>query len=235
MKILTEYLEALKNVFGTDLVSVILYGSRVSDFDYETKNSDFNLMVVLSKPDLEAIGRLAKDTASWAKAGNHPPLFFSEHELIRSTDVFPVEFNDILVSRKVLYGKDVFAGITIENKNLRHQCEFELKSKVLNLRRSFALYSDDEKRLAEALKSSVSSVLVLFRHSARLVCETPLDNAGALKVWEEKVGLQKGIFETIIGIKKDSAKGKHVVKDLFIGYVSEIQKVEEYVDSLSEC
>ena len=55
------------------------------------------------------------------------PVFFTEDYIIRSTDVFPIEFLDMKENHVTLYGKDLFEAIAVDTKNLRFQCEQEIK------------------------------------------------------------------------------------------------------------
>ncbi len=60
-------------------------------------------------------------------------IFFYQ-ELVNALDVFPIEFIQIQEKHALLIGRDVFDGLIVSKENLRHQCEFYLRSNLLSLR-----------------------------------------------------------------------------------------------------
>jgi hypothetical protein len=98
---------------------------------------------------------------------NLVPVFWTERELKASSDVFPVEFTDLKECNKVLYGRNVVAEIIVDGKNLRHQLEFELRSKLLRLRSEWFSIKDSKPLLAHFLGRAGTSFLYLFTHAQK--------------------------------------------------------------------
>ncbi|MCB4757375.1 MAG: hypothetical protein LHV69_10175 [Elusimicrobia bacterium] len=191
-KIVDEYCEGLKNVLGNNLISIILYGSAAKE-EQIPKESDVNLMIILRECSLEKFSTAEKIISLGEKKGNINPVFWSEDELRNSADVFPVEFLDIKEKYRVLHGKDIFAEIAIDTKNLRHQLEFELRSKLLHLRTEWLNLKGSKGLLFYFLTRAGTSFLHLFKH-AQKISNGKLDNSLAQD------------FQTCIKLKKKEIK-----------------------------
>ena len=73
----------------------------------------------------------------WRRLGHPLPVYFTVEELSDAADVFPIEFHQMANARIVLYGHDPFEFVKLSNANLRHQTEYELRSKLIQLRRLY--------------------------------------------------------------------------------------------------
>ena len=104
-------------------------------------------------------------------------------KLQTSTDCFPIEFHDMQEQRRVLFGKDVIAGLAIDRSFYRAQVEHELRAKLLRLRQKGAGLLSDEKGLLRLMLDSVSTFLVLARHALLL--------SGVERGLEEARGVRK--------------------------------------------
>ncbi len=123
----------LQTLFGNKLVSVILYGSAAKK-QHLPQKSDVNVLVVLKEVHLSDLSLARKCVAIAQKKINLAPVFWSEQEIGRGADTFPLEFRDIQESYEVLAGKDVVGEVAVSTRNLRHQVEAELTSKLLQMR-----------------------------------------------------------------------------------------------------
>ncbi|HBU69477.1 MAG TPA: hypothetical protein DEE98_03735 [Elusimicrobia bacterium] len=229
---LNDYLDALKKNLGGELESVILYGSKA--FGEELKGSDHNLLVVLGSARPELMEKLHSDTLKWTALGNRPPMFFTAGELRGACDVFPIEFNDIKEKHKVLHGSDVAAGLKVENTHLRHECEYELRGKLLKLRQSYIMSAGKPGILCGIMADTVSSVAVLFRHVVTLFGEkAPEKKYDSFKVLSARTGIDAAIFEEIIRLRNGAAvKGASEAGALMGQYMSQIEKVIKAVDEI---
>ncbi len=144
---LEEFVDQLKRAHGNNLVSVILYGShgrRVALHDNpgiiprgrDANNPDVNhdILVVLKHVDPIGLKRSRHIVERWREAGNPLPLFIGRDEISQSADVFPAEFIDLCRGRLVLAGRDPFEGFRVPGRNLKHQLEYELESKLTTYR-----------------------------------------------------------------------------------------------------
>jgi len=176
--VINDFTEQLKIGLGSNLLSVILYGSVVSG-EYAKLYSDANLLIVLEKTDLNILD-IAASIKKKTKFKRINLLIFTLECLKGSTDTFPMEFLDIKDRYEVLYGEDYFAGMKIGLLNLRHQCEWELKSKILQMQKFYISFRGKDKALAEFLIKHMPSFMVIFRNTLRLKNISTTDNLEVL-------------------------------------------------------
>jgi len=163
---LKAFADSLKEALGERLASVILYGSAAKGSHTEGF-SDVNVLVVLRAVSLDDVAR-ASGLARRAGERRYSLVFWSEAELRRCSDVFPIEYRDILSGYKVLQGGDALAGLAVDERNLRHQLEFELRSKLLRLRAGWPEVQGDKTALAKALAPAGASFARLLEEARGL-------------------------------------------------------------------
>jgi predicted nucleotidyltransferase len=134
---LQPWVEALRAAASDACRAVYLHGSALTPrFD---PKSDVNLLLVvadLPQSRLDAVARAV--AARRAKGGRTvTPLVLTDEQIRRSVDVFPVEFQDLATRRALLWGEDVLAALRVGRHHLRHQCESELRSKLVGLRQAY--------------------------------------------------------------------------------------------------
>jgi predicted nucleotidyltransferase len=125
--IVTRFLTAAIQVFRDDLRSVILYGTAAEGRLRPT--SDINLVLVLSSFDTAKADEIRPQFSSAASAGKLSAMFLLESEIASAVELFAEKFSDILRRRRVIYGSDSFAGISIP----RGVEIWRLKQVLLNL------------------------------------------------------------------------------------------------------
>lgn len=164
---LQEFVSGVQSAVQDKLVSALLYGSAARGEPY-TPNSDLNVLLIVKDFSLKDMSALRKVLARGQKNARIAPIFWTEEELKNSVDVFPVEFLDMAENHKVLYGKDPVTGIHVDTKNLRHQVEFELRSKLLRLRSGWIEFSDSPKAQLNFLLRSGASLMLLFTQAQKM-------------------------------------------------------------------
>jgi len=230
---LEKFVEQLETVFKDNLKSVVLYGSKASGEDTK-KNSDHNILVILGEVRFEDMKASSKAVAGWTKQGNPPPLLFTQAMLKESMDVFPIEFQDIKDNNRILYGQDLVSGLEIEDVNLRHEVEFELKGKLLKLRQGYMMYAEKDSKIRDLLVDSISSFLVLFKHTAKLLGRTPpKKKIDALDALSEKTGLKKQVFLDVFNMKHGDKNALNLnMEKVMMEYMIEIEKIVKIVNDL---
>ncbi|MCS7151589.1 MAG: nucleotidyltransferase domain-containing protein [Endomicrobia bacterium] len=229
-KIIENFIQELKNTIGTKLKSVILYGSKASQED--TKYSDYNILIIIEELKFDNLKLLVKPFHKWLKEKNTPPLVFDTKMFYSSIDVFPIEFLDIKQNHKVLYGDDPFENLEIDLKNLRHECEFELKSKLLKLRQAYIITKGNKRKIKRLLIDTISTFLVLFKSVLHLVGKTPpVKKVEVLNMIKDFIDIDVEPFEKILHLKQNIKEAKkYDVEELFEKYVEQIEKIISYVD-----
>ena len=133
---LNRLIDDLRAGHGENLVSILLYGS-VAAGDHIELRSNHNLLIALKRITLADLGLSRTTMRDWLSLGQPMPVYFTVEELKRAADVFPIEFLQMEQARKVLYGSDPFEFVEISRANLRHQTEYELRTKLIQLRRLY--------------------------------------------------------------------------------------------------
>src|SRR5581483_388410 len=137
-KQIAEFLSRMRQAAGENLQSVILYGSG-ADGEFHPNYSNVNLLCVLRETSFAALNDLAPAVHWWTRKKYHVPLLLTRDELKRSADVFSIELLDMREQHRVLYGEDVFEGLTIPMRFHRVQLEYELREKTILLRERMLL------------------------------------------------------------------------------------------------
>ena len=167
----------------------------------------------------------------------HPvPVYFTVAELQEAADVFPIEFHQMEAARKVLYGSDVLANVSISDANLRHQTEYELRSKLVQLRRQYIPASASVEGLKALMAESFVSFAALFRAVLLLNgIEPPATKHEVTALTIDHLGLDGGVFEKIINIRMDNfaeALDEVGANRLFGEYMEQIERVIDSVDKV---
>src|SRR5438270_6890318 len=127
---LQQLVDRLREAHRDRLLSVILYGSGATG-DHHEQFSDLNVLCVLAQVTPTELGASEPVFKWWRAQGNPSPLLLSEEEMRTSSDCFTIEFKDIQERRRVLYGRDVMEGLSIDKSFYRAQVERELRAKLL--------------------------------------------------------------------------------------------------------
>lgn len=233
----TEFIDDLRSTHGANLRSVILYGSAASG-DFVPRISDYNILVALEKIGPADLRKAHACVREWARLGHPVPVYFTVSELMNGGDVFPIEFHQMAQARKVLFGPDLLADIVIENKFLRLQTEFELRSKLLQLRRQFIPASTSVDGLKRLMAESLSSFAALFR--AALVLKgvnAPTTKHEIIALTTKHFGIDGSPFAKIFAIRENNFTedlNEISANRLFGAYMIEIERIIDAVDALDK-
>src|SRR6478672_11031650 len=176
---LDDLVTQLRAAYGTHLSAVVLYGSAATA-EHLGKQSDHDVLVLLDQFEPAMIAAASAVARAWRDAGNPPPMTMTVDEWNRSSDVFPMEYTDILERHRVLHGTAPFADVSVSPANLRLQLEQQVLGKLLHLRQGALLAGTDGKRQLELIAASLGTIMVLFRAVLRLHREQPAPNNVAL-------------------------------------------------------
>jgi predicted nucleotidyltransferase len=175
---LEQFATAVAEAAGDNLVALVLYGSAA--VGQQTARSDVNLLLVLRDGGAGALGALGPAFRQWVRAGERPPLVFSEEGWRNAADVFPIEIEDIRHRHRVLRGADPVVALRTEPEHLRHQLEREARGLLIQLRASYAAALGDGAGLTAVVTDSFGTVLALFRALLRLKGADVPDDVQAL-------------------------------------------------------
>jgi predicted nucleotidyltransferase len=232
---LSGLIDDLRATHGENLASVVLYGSAAAG-DHIELRSDYNLLIALNRITPEDLRLAQAPMREWQRLGHPLPVYFTVEELSDAGDVFPIEFHQMANARVVLYGKDPFEFVQLSDANLRHQTEYELRSKLIQLRRLYIPASVSLEKLCDLMSDSLASFAALFRAVLLLHGQqAPVAKPDCVRLTARLLKLDVTPFERIFQFRaSDDLPGSETeANELFGAYMLQIERVVEAVDELT--
>ena len=238
-KTLTQ--ESLNHLVGNlcsmhrdNLSSVVLYGSAAAG-DHIESRSDYNLLIALNRIRPEELRLAQAPMREWHRLGHPLPVYFTVEELADAADVFPIEFYQMENARIVLYGQDPFEFVKLSDTNLRNQTEYELRTKLIQLRRLYIPASRSVEKLCNLMGDSLASFAALFRAVLILRGEAaPVAKPDCVRASVQLLKLESEPFEKILGFRESATRpsSEKEADELFAAYMGQIVRVVEVVDRM---
>ncbi len=229
---LSGLVDDLRTTHGDNLASVVLYGSAAAGDHIEVR-SDYNLLIALNRITPEDLRLAQAPMREWQRLGHPLPVYFTVEELSDAADVFPIEFHQMAHARIVLYGHDPFEFVKLSDGNLRHQAEYEMRSRLIQLRRLYIPASVSVEKLCNLMSDSLSSFAALFRAVLLLYGEqAPVAKPDTVRATVRLLKLDAAPFERIFEFRRDGAlpSSEKEANDIFGSYLFQIEQVVEAVD-----
>jgi predicted nucleotidyltransferase len=226
-----SYLSNLNEVFGSNLLSVMLYGSYVSG-DFVPGVSDVNVLVILDHSDTNSVMQLGRNTSRMMRKYNITPLILTKNEFVNSADVFPMEYADIKRRNKVLSGSDETSSLVLEIDNLRHQLEERLRGSAASLRQMLIAARGRKRVLKANLRAVYGTLKAVCRGLLTLkgVDEIPSEWPAIIdelsKSYSMETAALMGLHELRKGVKMDA-------HDIATQTLSTLEKLILTVDSMN--
>ncbi len=159
---LTQYVEQIAQSWSADLGGLILFGSAARG-DFIVGRSNINLLLVIKNLSVDLMQRAGELHKQWGKHQIIAPLLMTEADLVRSRNVFPLEFLQMIQSHVLLIGHDPFGEEQLDPTRLGWQCEQELMANLLRLRQRFIEGEGRIEAIHALLILSISAVLPSIR------------------------------------------------------------------------
>lgn len=228
---LSAFVTAVRAAAGDDVVAVVLFGSAAGR-DYHGPASDHNVLMLVKRAGAAELSALAPAVRQWTRAGNPPPLVLTPAEWERRSDVFALEYADLLEQHRVVFGTFAAESIRVRRRDLRLQLESEVMGKLMRFRRGVMNAGSEAPRLRELLEDSLSSMLTLLRgtlhlhgESAPVSSEALCDRAGAL------AGFDAAPFRAVVAHRRGTAPLRDdALRGIVAGYLEGIERLVVHVD-----
>jgi len=221
--------------YKDNIHSITITGSALTD-DFDPGKSDINSVFVLSEMDLKFLKLLAPLGKRYRKKRIAAPLIMTPEYIMNSIDVFPLEFLNIKLLHKTIFGEDLFCDLEINRFDLRLQCERELKVRLIGLRQGYISCLGNSKMLMDMFVESFSGYIPVFRGIILLLGkEPPLLNHDVLAILEDVSGVNTSAFKNILKQKKQKTKlimGQ--LNTIFEDYYAAIEKLGDITDDIKE-
>jgi hypothetical protein len=210
------FLEEILSTYRDRIHSIHVTGTATTD-DYDPKVSDVNSLFVLKEMDLKFLELIAPLGKKYGKKRVSAPLIMTPDYIQKSLDVFPVEFLNFKLIHTTVFGEDILDNIDIDRKDLRHQCERELKVKLIWLRQSYISSLGNKKFITLLGK------------------EPPLLQGKVIASLAESTGINTGVFSKILMEKHEKIKlSLEELNTIFEDYYSATEKLGSIVDEIKD-
>jgi predicted nucleotidyltransferase len=225
------FVKGLEKIYGDGLVSAVVYGSAAGG-EYSGKYSNINFAVVLKDTSLGSLKKASRLIRK-IKFSSVIPVFFTERYISTSTDIFPLEFLDMKENHIVLRGKDPFAKLEIDARNLRFQCEQELKSKILNIKRAYVRTAGSAALEALLLRSLTSSLHVLRNLAGLKGRERPYGKEDVIEGVSREFGVDLGGMKKALDMRSGNMRlTRAETEDCLASLVKALEEISDRVDAL---
>ena len=219
-----EFSSNIESIFGSNLLSIYLYGSGARG-EYIQGKSDINFLVVIESEGLNFLSGVWEYLDKWEKRGISTPLILTESYLSSSLDTFPLEFHNMKEANDLVFGKDLLENIIVNDNDLRVQVEHELKAKLLSLRQGFMKTKGNRNELIDLISQSLPTISAIFNGTLHLK-KIEIKGKKLSKLYtavEKTFKLRKGLFRDLLNVKL--AVGKRTTSEL-------IELMEEYMTAI---
>lgn len=222
-KVLVPFSQVMIALHANNLKSISLYGSAVGE-DFIPKKSNINLLLVMERidpPDLKTSLKLINQAR---KKGIVPLLLTVEH-VKSSTDTFPVEFLEMKDNYVLIYGKDILGELEVNSRNVRLQCEQQLKGGLIRLYQVYLEAGMKKKRIRSLLINSLTSFIPIFRSLLRLRGKAlPVKKRDIISDLGKEFSVNGDVFLKILNMK-EGKKVEGNLEKLFGDYMEEVEKL----------
>jgi hypothetical protein len=222
-----------RNIFGEDLISIILYGSGAGE-DYVPGKSDLNFLIMLTERGIEGLDMVLETVGRWRKRNVAIPLFMTRDYLAGSQDAYPIEFLNMRRSYLVVTGEDVLAPLAFDPRHIRLQLERELRGKLLHLRSGYLATGGKPRKVRELIGASLTAFVSLF---GALLCLKNLEIPKRKRAVIAAAGMAFGV-DAAVFLRCEEIRGKTdrfspaEVLAVFRDYLKEVNRLCEMIDRM---
>ncbi|RJQ49372.1 MAG: hypothetical protein C4538_02380 [Nitrospiraceae bacterium] len=227
------FLDEILSAYQEEIHSIYVTGSSITD-DFKEKTSDINSLIVLKEMNLKFIESLAVLGKKYGRHRIAAPLMMTPEYIRTSLDVFPIEFLNFKLIHATVYGEDILEPLEISRMDLRHQCERELKVKLVALRQGYISSLGDRKVIADGLARSITGYIPLFRGIILLLGkQPPVSQYEAISALSEAAGVETAAFSNVLRVKHEKTKfSLEELNTIFEDYYSATEKLGKIADEI---
>lgn len=231
-KALKVMLPEIKEVFGSELLMVSLYGSAATG-TFIKGVSDINLLIIVERSDAKRLCMLSKRSRRSLLEYRITPHILTRQELVTSADVFPVEYTEIRETMILLEGDSLFEDLDSSMKNYRHQVESMIRGSLNSLRQILLMTSCEEKILYRELLSWSGRQIPLYRAVLRLFGSSPegMSTEQMLQVLEKNSGCPCEGLKELANLRGRQTE-KHQLHELSSKLLDEYMGLVEVIDAI---
>ena len=213
----------LSRVFGARLRSVVAYG-----LDTPAAPRLLHALALVDRLAFEDLVKCVPFVSGWQRRSLAVPLILELEEFLRTLDVFPLEYGDIIAHHVVITGSNPFGGAHVAQGDVRRACELAAKSHLIHLREGFLETGGHADAVGRLIAASAPAFVALLRNIARLSDDDVSDVPG---IAERQIGIPADVVREVIAAGIGTRSGIAEPTALFWRYIAASERVWEYVDT----
>jgi len=219
----------LQAVAGDNLLGLSAFGGCVTG-DTFYADVPARTVAVLDHVDLEMLDRLAGEGARFGQQRLAAPLIMTPPYIRASCDTFPLELLEIQQLHALIWGHDHFAELTFDRRDIRLQCERELKSELIQLRQGLLSVAGRHKALYDLCLACAERSIRVLRGVLQLKDALPPPRL-VHEVVARAVEVTRVELDTL---KNMLAGDAHSSLPVFQRFYAEVEALVSHVDGLDD-
>ena len=213
----------LSRVFGARLRSVVAYG-----LDTPAAPRLLHALALVDRLAFEDLVKCAPFVGGWQRRLLAVPLILELEEFLRTLDVFPLEYGDIIAHHVVIAGTNPFGSARVAHADVRRACELSAKSHLIHLREGFLETGGHADAVGRLIAASAPAFVALLRNIASLTDDDASDVPGTA---ERQIGIPAEVVREVITAGTGTRSGIAEPTALLSRYIAASERVWEYVDT----
>lgn len=213
----------MTRVFGGRLRSVVAYG-----LDTPATPRLLHALVLVDRLGFDDLVKCVPFVTGWQRRSLAVPLVLELEEFLRTLDVFPLEYGDIISHHVMIAGTNPFGGARVAQTDVRRACELSAKSHLIHLREGFLETGGRPDAIASLIAASAPAFVALLRNIARLADDEAED---FLATAERHIDIPPDLVREVISAGVGTRSAIADPTALLSRYVAASERVWEYVDT----
>jgi hypothetical protein len=166
--------------------------------------------------------------SGWRRRSLAVPLILEREEFLRTLDVFPLEYGDIIAHHELVAGTDLFSTARVAPDDVRRACELGAKSHLIHLREGFLEAGGDPRTTGRLIGASAAPFRALLANIARLADDHDPDVAATA---ERQIGIPASLVRDVLSAGAGHTSTIADPSALLSRYIAAAEQVWEFVDT----
>jgi hypothetical protein len=223
----------LSGIFGPRLNALVAYGARLFPSPATVPSAlkvRLNTLALVDTVRVEDLQACAGRADAWLRSGLRIPLLLGHGEFVRSLDVFPFEYGDIIARHVRVSGEDPFAGLAVLQTDLRRAAEQQAKSHVIHLRGGFVETCGRGGEIADLLRASAVAFATLLGHIVRLRRRDDSTLESLAAGVQDIPGVLVQVCRDVLSLVHDPTIADDDARRLYPGYLETVTGLVHWLD-----
>jgi hypothetical protein len=214
----------LGRIFGPRLHSVAVYGLNAP----APSPRVIHTIALVEHLAFDDLTRCAPLVPSWRRSSLAVPLILEREEFLRTLDIFPLEYGDIIAHHVVVSGTDLFSGLRVAADDVRRACEMGAKSHLVHLREGFLETGGNPQDTGRLIAASAAPFRALLANIARLADDHDADVAATA---QRQIGIPASVVRDVLAAGSGSHSSIADPSALLSRYIEAAERVWKFVDT----